>query len=74
MLLIWMSILSSGLLKCCLAGREWEFFQGLKQPAYGTGLCFIVCSQARRLLLNPGDPGLLVMLLLITAARCLSED
>lgn len=22
-------------------------FQGLKEPAYGTGLCFSVCSQAR---------------------------
>lgn len=48
-------------------------FQCLKEPAHGTRLCFRVGSQARGLLLYPGDPGLLVMLLLITGARCLSE-
>lgn len=45
---------------------------GLKEPVYETGLCFSLLS-GQEADTSPWSPGLLVMLLLITAARCLSE-
>lgn len=48
--------------------------ESFKESPRRTRLCFRVCSQARRLLHYSGDAGLLLMVLLITAACCLSED